>query len=74
VRKPKELRPTSALEIQRIEAAKDEPEHTDCIASGYEFHCPKCGDLNKLYEYRESAFCTYCGSKVLLDDPHHAMG
>jgi DNA-directed RNA polymerase subunit RPC12/RpoP len=70
VSKPKDLRPTNAIET----ALKDEPERADCIASGYEFHCPKCGDLNKLYEYRESAFCTYCGSKVLLDDPHHATG
>lgn len=44
------------------------------VASGYEWTCPNCGELNKEYEYRQDYFCSSCCDHVETASPEHAMG
>jgi uncharacterized Zn-finger protein len=44
----------------------------DVIASGYEWLCPYCSNMNKLYEAREKAYCSGCGKLFKLASPEHA--
>lgn len=53
--------------------AKDCPA-VDIIASGYEWICPHCGELNKVIEHREICFCNKCGQSVSTNPPEHAYG
>jgi len=50
--------------------------HVDCVASGYEWICPKCGKLNKRIEYTSTDTCSAkkCLCDVNVDFPEHAMG
>ena len=34
--------------------------------------CPNCGAQMQIEEGRKEAFCTYCGSKFLIDDGEEA--
>lgn len=53
----------------------DALESVDIIASGYEWECPHCENLNKLIEYPSSqaVTCEQCGEVFRADDPEHAM-
>ena len=31
--------------------------------------CPECGALLSIEENRSNAFCTYCGAKILINNP-----
>ena len=55
---------------------KKEIEQVDCIASGYEWVCPKCGKLNRIIEWAASQVCQNrrCKKAVELSEPEHAMG
>lgn len=44
----------------------------DCMATGYEWSCPKCQSLNEINAFREEQNCEKCGQKVSLDNPEHA--
>ena len=45
----------------------------DVIASGYEWLCPTCGELNKEIEYLEIYTCL-CGLSFETSLPEHAYG
>lgn len=47
--------------------------NVDVIASGYEWTCPNCGELNKEYEYRKDYYCSSCGVHVETSLPEHAI-
>jgi DNA-directed RNA polymerase subunit RPC12/RpoP len=44
----------------------------DLIASGYEWECPKCDQLNKEIEVTENVTCEECKSVFEVADYHHA--
>jgi len=44
----------------------------EVIASGYEWTCPECDELNKEIEYRGVYTCQNCGREVEADSPEHA--
>ena len=46
----------------------------DVIASGYEWVCPVCGELNKEIEYLENYTCGRCKKNVETSPPEHAYG
>lgn len=48
-------------------------ERVDIIASGYEWTCPHCGELNQSYEYRQQYYCSKCDRLVKTDLPEHAL-
>jgi len=43
-------------------------------ASGYEWVCPKCDEINKEIECCPTFICKGCGQKVATDAPEHAYG
>jgi len=47
-------------------------EKVNLIASGYEWTCPHCQELNKAYEARANYYCTGCGKQVEAGLPEHA--
>lgn len=47
-------------------------ETVDLIASGYEWECPKCGELNKEVEVEKIVYCGKCGRAYEVNPPHHA--
>jgi len=47
-------------------------EKVDIIASGYEWVCPACGELNKEIEWREVVTCRYCAETCEANLPEHA--
>ncbi len=48
-------------------------ETVDVIASGYEFICPSCDNLNKLIEVRETVTCQNCKGEHEVGETHHAI-
>lgn len=44
----------------------------DLIASGYEWTCPKCKELNRIIEYREQVTCSTCSTTFNTNPPEHA--
>jgi len=46
----------------------------DVIASGYEWVCPSCNELNKEIEYLEKYTCGRCKKEVETSLPEHAYG
>jgi uncharacterized protein (DUF983 family) len=46
-------------------------ETVDIIASGYEWTCPDCEELNKEICYTKIVTCK-CGKSYYTDDPDHA--
>lgn len=60
-----------------LAASNKEIETVDCIASGYEWECPKCGHLNKIDAWTETAICQDyhtpggCKTVVKLNLPVH---
>lgn len=48
--------------------------NVDVIASGYEWTCPNCGELNKEYEYRPDYYCSCCGEHIETSLPEHCRG
>lgn len=49
---------------------KEKAETVDCIASGYEWVCPKCDELNSVPAWdSERHECKSCAQKVILDYP-----
>lgn len=57
-----------------MDAAGEEQDEADCIASGYEFSCVHCHYTNKIYEWTSPRFCTACGQVNVLKPPVDAMG
>ena len=47
-------------------------EKVDLIASGYEWTCPQCGEINKEIEITETVTCRYCNLKAKVADYYHA--
>ena len=47
-------------------------ESVDLIASGYEWHCPKCENFNREIEWKEHLRCSVCGTKFEANYPEHA--
>ena len=50
----------------------EEYECVDLIASGYEWECPNCENLNKEIEVTEQVTCSYCGLTCETNPPEHA--
>jgi len=46
----------------------------ELIASGYEFVCPECDELNKVIEVTEIVTCLYCNTKYKVGEYYHATG
>lgn len=46
-----------------------EMETVDLIASGHEWECPKCGELNKEVEVEEIVYCGKCGRAYEVNPP-----
>jgi hypothetical protein len=51
-----------------------EPEPVDIIASGYEWVCPNCEDINRAIDWRETVVCRNCRRKYEASSPEHAWG
>jgi len=50
-------------------------ESVDLIASGYEWICPHCDNLNKEIEIpRDEVLCDKCYNTFKINDVHHACG
>lgn len=49
-------------------------EAVDVIASGYEWTCPECENLNHVIEYTETVMCEICGKSFSANYPEHAIG
>ena len=39
----------------------------------YQLRCPACGGTIEVEKNRDSCFCTYCGTKVYIDDEIHKV-
>jgi DNA-directed RNA polymerase subunit RPC12/RpoP len=48
-------------------------ETVDLIASGYEWSCPKCGELNREIEITENVKCSKCGGEFEVGEVNHAF-
>lgn len=48
-------------------------EYVNLIASGYDWVCPVCEDLNHEIEYTETVTCK-CGKTFGANSPYHAWG
>ncbi len=46
----------------------------DVIASGYEWECSVCSELNKEIEYLELYTCSRCGESFHTNPPEHCIG
>lgn len=66
----KELERTIGYLKQEIAALT--PPYVDLVASGYEWVCPSCDELNKEIEWTETMACPTCGTKVMAMPPEHA--
>jgi uncharacterized protein (DUF983 family) len=49
-----------------------ELEEVDLIASGYEWTCPNCDELNHEIEITETVCCKDCKQKYSTGETHHA--
>ena len=56
--------------------AQEETETVNIIASGYEWICPECNELNKdiQYEFGRKVTCWNCRKQYETDLPEHAYG
>ena len=46
----------------------------DVIATGYEWECWVCSELNKEVEYLEIYVCSRCGEGFQTNPPEHCIG
>lgn len=46
----------------------------DIVASGYQWVCPECDELNKEIEYTLEVTCESCGVTFSTNPPEHALG
>jgi hypothetical protein len=44
----------------------------ELIASGYEWTCPRCGDLQREIEAKEKVTCGSCNAEFATEPPEHA--
>ena len=51
----------------------DTDERVNIIASGYEWTCPGCDELNNVICHTEMVTCK-CGKSYCTEDPDHARG
>jgi len=51
-----------------------EKEPVDLIASGYEWECPECEELNHEIECKEQVTCGSCGKVFEANSPEHCYG
>lgn len=51
-----------------------ELESVELIASGYEWTCPHCDNLNREIELNEEVECEECGRTFSTGEAHHAFG
>ncbi len=51
---------------------KWQDEEVELIASGYEWTCPACDELNSLIETTESVTCKECGRDFKVDSYAHS--
>jgi len=51
----------------------DEMEFVDLIASGYEWECPECEELNHEIEWKARVTCCSCGKVFEANLPEHAL-
>jgi len=49
-------------------------EIVDVVASGYEWECPSCEELNRMIEWTEFVECEFCGKRYETNPPEHAYG
>jgi uncharacterized protein (DUF983 family) len=60
--------------------SKKKPDITavDVIASGYEWECPECGEVNNPIEFRTDqdgcVTCDFCKRRFKANMPEHAYG
>ena len=48
-------------------------DEVDCVASGYEWTCPDCEEINHVIAWTyEPQKCSNCGKEVRLSFPEHA--
>jgi len=67
--------PDKAQEITENNRFNDDvSEWVDIIASGYEWVCPACSNLNKEIECKETVVCQKCCRDFQTYAPEHAMG
>jgi ribosomal protein L37AE/L43A len=50
-----------------------ERESVTLIASGYEWECPECEELNGTFEVTEIVRCQKCGREFDVDNYEHAI-
>lgn len=53
---------------------EEEIESVELIASGYEWICPACEEINKEIEVNVAVTCKFCQNTYHVDDYHHAIG
>ncbi len=46
----------------------------DVIASGYEWECTVCSELNHEIDYQEVYNCSRCGESFFTNPPEHCIG
>jgi hypothetical protein len=46
----------------------------DLIATGYEWTCPECEQVNHVIEWREWVECEACHKEFAANPPEHAVG
>lgn len=56
------------------EEAEECDHSVDIIASGYEWTCPNCEELNKEIEWTEKVICKKCKKEYNANEPDHARG
>ena len=44
----------------------------DMTASGYDWICPNCGQVNQINEYQEIVICQNCQERFAANQPVHA--
>jgi len=49
-----------------------EDNSVDLFASGYEWECPECEELNHEIEYKEEVTCCACVKAYEANPPEHA--
>ncbi len=60
--------------LSKAKEGKVKPsEIVDVIASGYEFHCPRCQILVKLIESTDTVQCPTCTRIYSNNGPEHAL-
>ena len=47
-------------------------ETVDLIASGYEWECPNCEEVNREIEFTDTVCCGKCGGAYETKSPEHA--